>query len=160
MSGAGEGSSPQLRRTRSLSEERAEADIASLEAQLEARMVANKFGECAVLKERIDQMKKAQTDLSGLKVQLEKARATRDFKACAEIQRTIDELKVCSCFHQFPSTPFFSNMLPSVPQDSKEKLAPLGEGSAGRFALQSASPLQSVRFTFLSPCNNDSVLHS
>ena len=96
---------------RSPSEERAEADIAALEAQLVVLELANKFEECAVLTERIEQMKKTQTDLSGLKAQLGEARATRDFKACAEIQKTIDELKVCSCFHQFPSTTFiFSDL--------------------------------------------------
>ena len=79
---------------RSPSEERAEADIAALEAQLAALEVANKFEECAELTERIDLMKKAQTDISGLKAQLEKARATRDFKACAEIQKQINEMKV------------------------------------------------------------------
>ena len=79
---------------RSPSEERAEADIASLEAQLKALMAANKFGECAALKERIDQMKKAQTDLSWLKAQLEEATGARDFMACAEIQNKIEELKV------------------------------------------------------------------
>ena len=80
---------------RSPSEERAEADIAALEAQLTELEVANKFEEYVVLTERIEQMKKAQTDLSGLKAQLEKARTTRDFKACAEIQKKIDEQKVC-----------------------------------------------------------------
>ena len=79
---------------RSPSEERAEADITALEAQLAELEVANKFEECAVLTERIDLMKKAQTDISGLKAELGKARATRDFKACAEIQKQIDELKV------------------------------------------------------------------
>ena len=81
-------------RMRSPSEERAEADITALEAQLAELEVANKFEECAVLTERIDLMKKAQTDISGLKAELGKARATRDFKACAEIQKQIDELKV------------------------------------------------------------------
>ena len=79
---------------RSPSEERTEADIAALEAQLAELEVANKFEECAVLTERIQQMKKAQSDISGLKAQLEEARATRDFKACVEIQKQIDELKV------------------------------------------------------------------
>ena len=79
---------------RSPSEERAEVDIAALEAQLAVLEVANKFEECAELTERIDLMKKAQVGISGLKAQLEKARATRDFKACAEIQKQIDELKV------------------------------------------------------------------
>ena len=80
---------------RSLSEERAEADIASLEAQLKALMAANKFGECVALKKRIDQKRNAQSKLSGLKAQLEKARAATDFMQCAEIQKKIDELKVC-----------------------------------------------------------------
>ena len=79
---------------RSPSEERTEADIAALEAQLLQLEVANKFEECDVLTERIQYMKKAQSDISGLKAQLEEARATRDFKACVEIQKQIDELKV------------------------------------------------------------------
>ena len=79
---------------RSPSEERVEADIAALEAQLAALEVANKFEECAVLTERIDLMKKAQTDISGLKAKREEARVGKDFKACAEIQKQIDELKV------------------------------------------------------------------
>ena len=81
-------------RIRSPSEERAEADIASLEAHLNELMVANKFEECDELQERIDQMKKAQTDISGLKVQLEEAKHLRDFMACRRIQNKIDELKV------------------------------------------------------------------
>ena len=81
---------------RSPSEERADAHIVSLEAQLAELEVAKKFEECVVLTERIEQMKKAQSKLSGLKAQLEKARTTRDFRACAEIQKQIDELKVCS----------------------------------------------------------------
>ena len=79
---------------RSPSEERTEADIAALEAQLLQLEVANKFEECDALTERIQHMKKAQSDISGLKAQLEEARATRDFKACVEIQKQIDELKV------------------------------------------------------------------
>ena len=79
---------------RSPSEERVDADIAALEAQLAEFEVANRFEECAVLTERIDLMKKAQAGISGLKAQLEKARATRDFKACAEIQKQINEMKV------------------------------------------------------------------
>ena len=79
---------------RSPSEERVEADIAALEAQLAELEVANKFEECAVLMERIEQMKKAQKDMSGLKAQLGKARAMRDFKACANIQKQIEGLKV------------------------------------------------------------------
>ena len=79
---------------RSPSEERVEADIAALEAQLAELEVANKFEECAVLMERIEQMKKAQKDMSGLKAQLGKARSTCDFKACAKIQKQIEGLKV------------------------------------------------------------------
>ena len=79
---------------RSPSEERAEADIASLEAQLKERKAAKKFGECAALKERINQMKKALTDISRLKVQLEEAEADDEYTACADIQKQIDELKV------------------------------------------------------------------
>ena len=79
---------------RSLSEERAEADIAALEAHLNELMVANKFEECDELQERIDQMKKAQTDISGLKAQLEDAKRSRDFKGCRQIQKQIDELNV------------------------------------------------------------------
>ena len=82
------------RELRSPSEERADAHIVSLEAQLAELEVAKKFEECVVLTERIEQMKKAQTDISRLKAQLEEARATRDFKACVEIQKQIDELKV------------------------------------------------------------------
>ena len=79
---------------RSLSEERAEADIASLEAQLKELMAANKFGECAALKKRIDEMRKAQSELSGLKVQLEEAKVALDFMQCDEIQRKMAGLKV------------------------------------------------------------------
>ena len=79
---------------RSPSEERADAHIVSLEAQLVELEVANKFEECATVTERIDLMKKAQIDISGLKAELGNARATRDFKACAEIQKQINELKV------------------------------------------------------------------
>ena len=79
---------------RSPSEERAEVDIAALEAQLAELEMANKFEECAELTERIDQMKQAQTGLLGLKVQLEEAAGARDFMACAEIQNKIEELKV------------------------------------------------------------------
>ena len=97
---------------RSPSEERTEADIAALEAQLAELEGANKFEECAVLTERIQQMKKAQSDLSGLKAQLEKARATRNFKTCAEIQKQIDELKVF--FHEPPFATLLSYLCPSV----------------------------------------------
>ena len=85
---------------RSPSEDRAEADIAALEAQLAELEVASKFEECAILTERIEQMKKAQSDILGLKAKREEARASRDFKACAEIQKQIDGLKViflCVC---------------------------------------------------------------
>ena len=79
---------------RSPSEERVEADIAALEAQLAELEVANRFEECAVLTERIEQMRKYQTNLSGLKLQLNEAKSVRDFKTCANIQTQIDELKV------------------------------------------------------------------
>ena len=81
-------------RIRSLSEERAEADIASLEAQLKELVAANKFGECTALKERIDEKRKAQSEISELKAQLEEAKAVTDFMQCDEIQKQIDELKV------------------------------------------------------------------
>ena len=108
---------------RSPSEERAEADIASLEAQLKELMAANKFGECAALKERIDQKRNAQSKLSELKAQLEKARALTDFMQCAEIQKKIDELKVYSTVinprsHASLLRTFFSSYHPVSPPDS------------------------------------------
>ena len=93
---------------RSPSEERADAHIVSLEAQLAELEVAKKFEECVVSTERIEQMKKAQTDISRLKAQLEESRATRDFKACVEIQKQIDELKVC--FSRAPVRILLSHM--------------------------------------------------
>ena len=67
-----------------------------------------------MLKESIDEERKAQSERSELKAQLKKAKAAADFMQCAEIQKKIEELKVCSCFHQFPSTPFLSYMFPSL----------------------------------------------
>ena len=77
---------------RSPSEERAEADIAALEAQLAELEVASRFEECGVLTVRIEQMKEAQKDMSGLKAQLEDAKRSRDFKGCRQIQKKINEL--------------------------------------------------------------------
>ena len=85
---------PGIRRKRSLSEVRAESAIASLEVQLNGLMAASKFGECAALKKRIDEMRKAQSELSGLKVQLEEAKVALDFMQCDEIQRKMAGLKV------------------------------------------------------------------
>ena len=123
---------------RSPSEERADARIVSLEAQLAELEVANKFEECVVLTERIEQMKKAQTDISRLKAKREEARATRDFKACAEIQKQIDELKVCWCaFHEPPFAFFFLRCtrlsIPSSvgPGDSCTKSSHHGHGHGG-----------------------------
>ena len=79
---------------RSPSEERAEADIASLEAQLKELMAANKFGQCAVLKESIDEKRKVLSELLELKPQLAKAKAATDFMQCDEIQRKMAGLKV------------------------------------------------------------------
>ena len=79
---------------RSPSEERAEADIASLEAQLKELELAKKYGECAALKELIDQKRKAQREHLELKAQLREAEAAKSYIRCDEIQKKIDELKV------------------------------------------------------------------
>ena len=81
-------------RMRSPSEERAEADIASLEAQLKELELAKKYGECAAFKELIDQKRKAQRELLELKAQLREAAAAKSYIRCDEIQKKIDELKV------------------------------------------------------------------
>ena len=99
---------------RSPSEERTEADIAALEAQLAELEVANKFEECAVLTERIQQMKKAQSDISGLKLQLNEAKSVRDFKTCAEIQKQIDKLKVIFLYLTAVITSTFTRTCPRL----------------------------------------------
>ena len=76
-----------------------EAQIASLEAELQLLMQAKKFKECEKLNERIGQLKNAHTDILRLKAELDGAKAARSFKACAEIQERIEGLKV----RQFPS---------------------------------------------------------
>ena len=102
------------RKTRSPSEERAEADIAALEAQLAALELANKFEECAVMTERIEQMRKSQTGLSGLKLQLNEAKSVRDFKTCAEIQTQIDKLKVIFLYLTAVITSTFTRTCPRL----------------------------------------------
>ena len=56
-------------------------------------MQAKRFEECAVLNERIYQMKKAQTGISRLQTELHGAMTARDFKTCSAIQGDIDVLK-------------------------------------------------------------------
>ena len=99
-------------RMRSPSEERAEADITALEAQLAVLELASKFEECAVLMERIEQMRKYQTNLSGLKLQLNEAKSVRDFKTCANIQTQIDELKVIFLYLTAVITSTFTRTCP------------------------------------------------
>ena len=99
-------------RMRSPSEERAEADITALEAQLAVLELASKFEECAVLTERIEQMRKYQTNLSGLKLQLNEAKSVRDFKTCANIQTQIDELKVIFLYLTAVITSTFTRTCP------------------------------------------------
>ena len=81
-------------RPRTGSEAKAEAQIVTLEEQLEAMKRAKKYNECSELKKQIETMRNAQREISSLKLQLEVQESNEDFEACGETQMQIENLKL------------------------------------------------------------------